>query len=85
MWGWSGRVLYPFMLFAKSRKDVPDWLFRHELQHIYQVQKYGWFVFHLKYLLLLMKHGYGKHPFELEAVAKQDEPLTAKERKLKGA
>jgi hypothetical protein len=83
MWGYGGRALYPFMLFAKSRDDVPDWLFRHELEHIYQAVKLGWWRFHLKYLWYLIRYGYGNNPFELEAVEKSADPLTEVERHWK--
>jgi hypothetical protein len=80
---WGGKVLYPFMLFAEPKKHVSARLFRHELQHIYQVWRMGWFGFYFKYLWLGIRHGYKKHPFELEAKKHQHDPLTEYEKKLK--
>lgn len=85
MWSYRGKVLYPFMLFSEAQTDVSEQLFRHELEHVYQIQRMGWWVFYLKYLWLLMRHGYQQHPFELEAEARQDDPLTEDELELKNA
>jgi hypothetical protein len=78
-----GKVIYPFVLFSMAKKDVPVTLFRHELEHVYQVRRMGWVRFHVKYLWLLAKYGYKKHPFELEATARQKDPLTAAEKRLR--
>ena len=84
MRGFRGTVMfYPFVLFTNSKEDVPDWLFRHELEHIYQIQRMGLMMFYIKYLFLLIKHGYLFHPFEMEAVQTERIPLTDKERTLK--
>ncbi len=84
MWGYGGRVLYPFILFRQAKEDVPDWLFRHELEHVYQIRRMGYIWFHIKYLYLLIRHwSYDKHPFELEANERQDDPLTNKEKELR--
>lgn len=85
MWKWRGRVLYPFMLFSQSKEDVTDGLFRHEMQHVYQVRRMGWWKFHFKYLWLVVKRGYEMHPFELEAVERQNDELTKTEIELKNA
>ena len=78
-----GRVIYPFILFLQEKEDVPDWLFRHELEHIYQIRRMGYIMYHIKYMLLFIKHGYSKHPFELEAIARSADPLTDKEKALR--
>lgn len=83
MWNYRGKVLYPFMLFSEAQSDVSDQLFRHELEHIYQVRRMGYLWFHIKYFYLLIKHGYDIHPFELEATKRQNNPLTDKEKELK--
>jgi hypothetical protein len=41
-------------------------LWRHELVHVRQYQRYG-LAFLPLYLLLYLRHGYGAHPFEREA------------------
>ncbi len=83
MWRYRGKVLYPYVLFRDAQDDVPDWLFRHELEHVYQVQKEGWFKFHLKYLYYLVRYGYKNNPYEIKACKVQTKKLTVKERKLK--
>ena len=83
MWGYGGRLLYPFMLFAKSQEGVPDWIFRHEMEHVYQVRRNGWLRFHLIYLWELLRHGYKNNPFEVEARATESFELSDLERALK--
>jgi hypothetical protein len=62
---------------------VTDKLFRHELEHIYQVRKLGWFRFYISYLWASFRHGYKKNKYELAAELVENTPLTAEERKLK--
>ena len=82
MWGYGGRVLYPFILFKMAKKDVPTKLFRHEMEHVYQVQRVGWLVFHARYLWYLIRGGYDNNPFEREARMRANEPLTATEERF---
>lgn len=79
----GGMVIYPYVLFKRTKEEVTDKIFRHELQHVYQVQRMGWIKFYVSYLWLLMKHGYKKHPYEIEADERELDPLTAEERALK--
>jgi len=81
--GYDAWVLYPFMFFRDKREDVSDRLFRHELEHVYQVQREGWFKFYLKYLLYAIRYKYKNIPYEVEARLAEALPLTEKERKLK--
>lgn len=83
MWGYGGRMIYPFVLFTHAKKDVPDWLFRHEMEHVYQVMRMGWWAFHAKYLWYLMRVGYISNPLELQATVRQSEPLTQTEKRFK--
>ena len=85
MWGYGGRMIYPFLLFSAAPKEVEDWLFRHEMQHVYQLRKLGWWRFHLQYLWYLARFGYKRNPFETEAVAHETDSLTFNERLLKNA
>jgi hypothetical protein len=71
------------MIFKQKKDDVTDILFRHELQHVYQVKREGWLKFYLKYLWYSARFGYKKIPYELEAWKIQDTPLTLEERRLK--
>jgi hypothetical protein len=65
MWGYGGRVLYPFILFAE--KNPPYWLYRHEMQHVIQIWRDGYWTFHIKYIYYLIKDGYHDNPYEVEA------------------
>lgn len=78
----SGRVFYPFVLFRKPKRKVPTWLFRHELEHVYQVRRMGWFTFHFTYLIHAIRYGYSNIPAEVEASRVQNTPLTEDEQKL---
>ena len=80
---WKGRVIYPFVLFSQAKNDVSNHLFRHEMQHVYQIRKHGVIRFYLKYFYYGLKHGYRDNPFELEAVGTEIFPLTDEEKRLK--
>jgi len=79
----GGLTIYPFIFFKRSKEEVTDRLFRHELEHIYQVQAVGWIKFYALYLLENLRNGYKNNKYELAAEAVQDRELTAEERALK--
>ena len=81
--GYKAWVLFPFMFFRQKKEEVTDTLFRHEMQHVYQVLQIGWFKFYLTYLWYLWRRGYRQVPYELEAWGVQDTPLTPWERAIK--
>jgi len=84
LWGWiGGMTIYPFILFKKSKEEVDDTIFRHEMQHIYQVEQIGWFKFYLTYLWENLRHGYRNNKYEMDARGVENTPLTAEERRLK--
>jgi len=76
-------VLFPFMFFRQAKEDVDDRLFRHEMQHVYQVLRMGWWVFYITYLWHLWRDGYARHPYELEAHMVEHDELTTVERFFK--
>jgi hypothetical protein len=83
---WIGGItIYPLIFFKRTREEVSDTLFRHELQHIYQVQKLGWIRFYVSYLWQNIRVGYKKNKYELEANAVENQPLTAHEQSIKGS
>lgn len=83
-WSWIGGItIYPFIFFKRTREEVTDRLFRHEMEHIYQVERLGWFRFYLTYLWQNVRVGYKKNKYELEANAVENQPLTAYERAVK--
>ena len=56
----------------------PSWV-RHELMHVAQYERLGFFGFLWKYLLLSRKYGYYENPLEVEArAAEQDDTLLAR-------
>lgn len=84
-------TLYPWILFASSRDQVPESLFRHELEHIYQVRKSGWFRFYVSYLKFYFqlrwqgqshKSAYLNIPYEAEARESESFALTDFEKVL---
>ena len=77
-----GIVIGNRILFADPADKVPSWLLRHELEHIYQQTREGIFKFYLKYFWYSLRYGYKKNPFELEAYARQNDPLTQNEEQL---
>ena len=56
-------------------------LYRHELQHCYQIKREGIVRFYIKYLGMLMFNGYKEHPYELEANQYESEKLSQLEEK----
>ena len=76
-------VLYPFIFIRDAKEDCSDRLFRHEMEHVYQVMRDGWWTFYIKYLYRLAKHGYMDNPNEVEARERENEPLTTAERYFK--
>lgn len=69
-------TLYPFILFADSKSVVSERLFRHELEHIYQVQQAGWLQFYFLYLKAYFSNrlrglghqqAYFQNPYEISA------------------
>jgi hypothetical protein len=79
----NGITIYPFIFFKRRPEEVTDRLFRHEMEHIYQVQREGWFKFYVKYLYRNIKYGYKQNPYEVEARAVHHTPLNEYERRLK--
>lgn len=73
-----GRTIY----FAEPLATVPEFVFRHELEHCYQQVRDGRVFFYLKYFLYSVRYGYQKNPYEVEAVAAALLPLTPTEEQL---
>ena len=79
--GYKAWVLYPWMLFRDAA--ATDRLFRHELEHVYQVRQFGWFRFYLTYIWYSLRYGYRDNPFEIAASVVEGESLTEAENWLK--
>lgn len=78
----NGIVLYPYIHFKKSKSEITEQLFRHELEHIYQIERIGFFKFYITYLYYNFKVGYRNNPYEIEARNAANIELTKYERKL---
>ena len=50
-------------------------LYRHELQHCYQIKRMGIIKFYIRYMFLNFVKGYQNHPDELEARQYENEKL----------
>jgi hypothetical protein len=75
----GGIVLWSHICFADKAEDIPEWLFRHELEHVYQQIRDGRFRFYLKYFYYQIRYGYKKNPYEVEARERQHLPLQESE------
>lgn len=77
MWqrGWSGFTLpLPFgravvFYWTNDLGPVDPTVRAHEFVHVEQIRHLGSFMFVARYLWLLMRHGYRKHPMEIAAYA----------------
>ncbi len=74
-------VLYPYVLFAQPRQKISASVLRHELVHVQQVRRLGWFRFYFAYLAEYSRHlwrlrdhfqAYLAISFEAEAYRLQD-------------
>lgn len=73
--GKAAWVLWPFMLIRYPATNVSERLYRHELQHCYQIKRMGVLRFYFRYLWWAMRKGYRNHPYELEAERAEALPL----------
>ena len=71
----GGIVLWNRICFSMPADQIPEWLFRHELEHVYQQIREGRLRFYLKYFYYSLRYGYKRNPFELEAYHNQNIPL----------
>lgn len=74
--GVRGVVIWPRIMFSERAEDVPRWVFRHELEHAYQVMREGPFRFYLKFFWYSIRYGYKNNPYEVEAREHQYDELT---------
>lgn len=80
--GVAGVVIWPRVLFGRDPGDIPQWLFRHELEHVYQILRVGPLRFYFSYFLYSLRYGYRDNPYEIEARKYQGDPLTPNEKTI---
>lgn len=78
----SGIVIWPRVYFLQPGQYISETLFRHELEHCYQVMRLGLVKFFFLYIYYRLRYGYRNHPLEIEAWDAQDTELTHHERKI---
>lgn len=55
-------------IYVMPGSEHVDWLIRHELKHLEQMERDGKVLFTIKYIWWLLRYGYyGPHPYEAEA------------------
>ena len=65
--GVRGVVIGYHIYFAEPRWNITGGVFRHELEHAYQILRDGLFLFYLKYFYYSVRYGYKDNPYEIEA------------------
>lgn len=80
--GVRGIVIGRTIMFSEKAEDIPKWVFRHELEHAYQVMREGTLRFYLKFFYYSLRYGYKNNPFEVEAREHQYDELTEIEEQI---
>lgn len=76
IFGANGLTLYPYIFISVRSTDTrAPTILSHEMVHIDQVKRYGFFKFYMLYLVYYIRYGYKEHPFEKEAYEKQINPV----------
>ncbi len=72
--GMDGITLYPFIFVGFPENDPRTAkLLKHELVHIEQIYRDGFFKFYLTYIWYSIRYGYKNNPYEVEAYRRQEE------------
>jgi len=74
-----GVVIGRHIFFADPPDSIPEWTFRHELEHAYQIMDHGCRKFYWKYFRYQIRYGYHRNPYEVGARAAERIPLTINE------
>lgn len=65
----AAQVIFPRCVFVARRTRLSRSLLAHELKHVDQLDSLGLIRYWIAYLRLLARHGYERHPMEVEAAA----------------
>jgi hypothetical protein len=87
--GLEGIVLYPFVILSTTKEKTRTSVFKHEITHVYQVKREGFFCFYCKYLCHIFKKAcscstdiFIENEFEDEAYDNENNPLNKEELQL---
>lgn len=71
----AAQVLFPNVIFVKRQYASNVRLIAHELTHVDQIKRFGLLRYWVRYLRLLVRHGYRNHPMEIEAWGLESNPV----------
>ena len=86
----DGLVLFPFILISTKEEETLPSVMKHELTHVRQIYREGFFSFYFQYGYMMMKNSFyctndslfSNNSFEDEAYEIEDEPLTQEDKLL---
>jgi hypothetical protein len=72
---WIGGITLGHRIYFKRN---PGWygpeILKHEMAHVAQIERVGFFKFYITYVLYSLRHGYHNNPYEVEARAAESLP-----------
>ena len=86
--GYEAITLYPFVCIRSSKALAKYQTIKHEMIHVQQIRRYGWFSFYITYLMYFVANmiryrdwgtAYYDIPWEKEAFDNELTPLTQEE------
>ena len=72
--GFKGWASFWRTIYVLPGYEHADWLIRHEQCHLEQIERDGMLVFAVRYLWWLLRYGYQRNPYEIEARAAEAKP-----------
>lgn len=69
LFGFKGVATFWGQIYVVQGFENDDRLLRHERMHLEQMKRDGWLRFHAKYSWYLIRFGYWRNPYEVEARA----------------
>ncbi len=80
---WTNGMVFVFWVWFRKGSLSDNGLYRHELEHCYQIKEMGRITFVLTYFLFLCSFGYKKHPYEKAARRESKKALTKAEQNFR--
>lgn len=86
----DGLVLFPFVLISTKEEETLPSVIKHELTHVRQIYREGFFSFYFQYIYMMMKNSFyfnsdslfRNNSFEDEAYDIENEPLNNEDKLL---